>query len=63
MSVIEVRNLRKRYGDTVAVRDVFYPEPADWRVLAAELGLGGKLKTRFAKLSGGQQQRLSIALA
>ncbi|HEV7960916.1 MAG TPA: ABC transporter ATP-binding protein [Actinoplanes sp.] len=141
MSVIEVRNLRKRYGDTVAVRDVsfavergeifgilgpngagktttvetiaglrtpdggtvevlgrdprdpelrklmgvqlqesrlpekmtvrealelysaFYPEPADWRRLAAELGLDGKLKTRFAKLSGGQQQRLSIALA
>jgi ABC-2 type transport system ATP-binding protein len=141
MSVIEVRNLQKRYGETVAVRDVsfavergeifgilgpngagktttvesivglrkpdggtitvlelepgrpelrrrvgvqlqesqlpekmtvrealelysaFYPEPADWHALVAELGLGDKLRTRFGKLSGGQKQRLSIALA
>ena len=141
MAVIEVQNLRKRYGDTVAVRDVsftvdrgeifgilgpngagktttvecisglrapdggtirvlgrqprdpelrklvgvqlqeselpekmsvrealelysaFYPDPADWRVLAGELGLTDKLGTRYAKLSGGQKQRLSIALA
>jgi len=141
MAVIEVQNLRKRYGDTVAVRDVsftvdrgeifgilgpngagktttveciaglrtpddgtitvldrrprdpelrklvgvqlqeselpekmsvrealelysaFYPEPADWRALARDLGLDEKLGTRFAKLSGGQKQRLSIALA
>ena len=41
----------------------FYPEPADWRRLASELGLNEKLKTRFGKLSGGQKQRLSIALA
>jgi ABC-2 type transport system ATP-binding protein len=141
MAVIEVKNLQKRYGDTVAVRDVsftvdrgeifgilgpngagksttveciaglrrpdngtidvlgrqphdrelrklvgvqlqesqlpdkltvrealelystFYPEPADWRVLAGDLGLEDKLGTRYAKLSGGQKQRLSIALA
>jgi len=141
MAVIEVSNLQKRYGETVAVRDVsfaveageifgilgpngagktttveiiaglrtpdggsvevlgrephnpelrklvgvqlqesqlaekmtvrealelysaFYPQPADWRALAADLGLGDKLKTRFGKLSGGQKQRLSIALA
>ena len=141
MAVIEVQNLQKRYGDTVAVRDVsftvdrgeifgilgpngagkttaveciaglrrpdggtinvlgreprdrelrelvgvqlqesqlqdkltvrealelyaaFYPEPADWRALARELGLTEKLGTRYAKLSGGQKQRLSIALA
>ncbi|GAA0574452.1 ABC transporter ATP-binding protein [Paractinoplanes ferrugineus] len=141
MAVIEVQNLRKQYGDTIAVRDVsftvergeifgilgpngagktttvecvaglrdpdggtitvlgrpphdpslrtevgvqlqesqlpeklsvrealelystFYPEPADWRALARELGLGDKLATRYAKLSGGQKQRLSIALA
>jgi ABC-2 type transport system ATP-binding protein len=141
MAVIEVNHLQKRYGDTVAVRDVsfavepgeifgilgpngagktttveciaglrrpdggeitvlgldpraadlrrrvgvqlqesqlpekmtvrealelysaFYPEPADWRRLATELGLTGKLATRFGKLSGGQKQRLSIALA
>jgi ABC-2 type transport system ATP-binding protein len=141
MAVIEVQNLQKRYGDTVAVRDVsftvdrgeifgilgpngagktttveciaglrtpdagairvlereprdpdlrrlvgvqlqesqlpeklgvgealklyasFYPDPADWRALARELGLADKLGTRYGKLSGGQKQRLSIALA
>ncbi|MEU4240312.1 ABC transporter ATP-binding protein [Actinoplanes sp. NPDC026619] len=141
MAVIEVQNLRKYYGDTVAVRDVsftvergeifgilgpngagktttvecvaglrtpddgtitvlgreprdpelrrlvgvqlqesqlpekltvrealelysaFYPEPADWRALARELGLTERLGARYAKLSGGQKQRLSIALA
>jgi ABC-2 type transport system ATP-binding protein len=141
MTVIEVSNLSKRYGDTVAVRDVslaveageifgilgpngagktttvecvaglrtpdsgdisvlgraprdpslraevgvqlqesqlqekltvrealdlysaFYPDPADWRMLAGELGLGDKLRTPYGKLSGGQKQRLSIALA
>jgi ABC-2 type transport system ATP-binding protein len=41
----------------------FYPNPADWRKLATELGLNDKLGTRFGKLSGGQKQRLSIALA
>ncbi|MGK5677903.1 ABC transporter ATP-binding protein [Actinoplanes sp. URMC 104] len=141
MTVIEVQNLRKAYGDTLAVRDVsfsvepgeifgilgpngagktttvesicglrepdggtirvlgrpphdrslrrdvgvqlqesqlpdkltvrealelyaaFYPEPADWRALTRELGLGEKLTTAYGKLSGGQKQRLSIALA
>ena len=141
MAVIEVQNLRKRYGDTFAVRDVsftvergeifgilgpngagktttvecvaglrtpdggtigvlgrspsdrelrrlvgvqlqesqlpeklrvrealelyssFYPEPADWRALARELGLADQLRTPYAKLSGGRKQRLSIALA
>ena len=37
--------------------------PADWRRAGRRLGLGDKLRTRFAKLSGGQKQRLSIALA
>jgi ABC-2 type transport system ATP-binding protein len=41
----------------------FYPDPADWRPLAHDLGLNDKLGTRFGKLSGGQKQRLSIALA
>ncbi|WP_433826263.1 ABC transporter ATP-binding protein [Actinoplanes sp. CA-015351] len=141
MTVIEVKNLSKRYGDTVAVRDVsfavepgeifgilgpngagktttveciaglrtpdsgtitvlgreprdrslrtqvgvqlqeselqekltvreilelysaFYPDPADWRTLAGDLGLDEKLNSYFGKLSGGQKQRLSIALA
>ncbi|WP_436527711.1 ABC transporter ATP-binding protein [Actinoplanes sp. HUAS TT8] len=41
----------------------FYPDPADWRTLAGELGLAEKLRTPYGKLSGGQKQRLSIALA
>lgn len=41
----------------------FYERPADWRPLAARLGLVDKLGSRFAKLSGGQKQRLFIALA
>jgi ABC-2 type transport system ATP-binding protein len=49
--------------EALELYSAFYPEPADWRRLAAELGLNGKLTTRFAKLSGGQKQRLSIALA
>ncbi|GAA3917609.1 ABC transporter ATP-binding protein [Actinoplanes auranticolor] len=50
-------------GEALELYAAFYPEPADWRRLADELGLGGKLTTRYAKLSGGQKQRLSIALA
>ncbi|GAA1592552.1 ABC transporter ATP-binding protein [Actinoplanes couchii] len=55
--------------DKITVREAlelyssFYPDPADWRELAADLGLTAKLKSRFGKLSGGQKQRLSIALA
>jgi len=69
-AVIEVRQLHKRYGETVAVDDEaldlyssFYRNPADWRALTGMLGLTDKSKTRFGQLSGGQQQRLSIALA
>jgi len=50
-------------GEALELYAAFYPEPADWRRLADELGLAGKLTTRFGKLSGGQKQRLSIALA
>jgi ABC-2 type transport system ATP-binding protein len=52
-----------RLGEALELFSSFYPRPADWRVLAEELGLTGKLDTPFAKLSGGQKQRLSIALA
>jgi ABC-2 type transport system ATP-binding protein len=41
----------------------FYPDPADWRALLADVGLAGKERSVFGKLSGGQKQRLSIALA
>lgn len=41
----------------------FYPDPADGRALANELGLGEKLATQYRHLSGGQKQRLAIALA
>ena len=49
--------------ETLELYSSFYREPADWRELVRDLGLGDKLSTRFAKLSGGQKQRLSIALA
>jgi ABC-2 type transport system ATP-binding protein len=50
-------------AEALDLYSAFYPDPADWRKLAAELGLNHKLGTRFGKLSGGQKQRLSIALA
>jgi ABC-2 type transport system ATP-binding protein len=50
-------------GEALELYAAFYAEPADWRRLADELGLSGKLTTRYGKLSGGQKQRLSIALA
>ncbi|WP_328460228.1 ABC transporter ATP-binding protein [Actinoplanes sp. NBC_00393] len=49
--------------EVLELYSAFYPNPADWRELAADLGLDEKLKTYFGKLSGGQKQRLSIALA
>jgi ABC-2 type transport system ATP-binding protein len=49
--------------EALELYSAFYPDPVDWRALARELGLTGKLGTRYAKLSGGQKQRLSIALA
>ncbi|MEU9747592.1 ABC transporter ATP-binding protein [Streptomyces niveus] len=49
--------------EALELYSAFYAKPADWRPLAARLGLEAKLPTRFAKLSGGQKQRLFIALA
>jgi len=49
--------------EALELYSAFHHEPADWRRLAARLGLGDRLDTRFAKLSGGQKQRLFIALA
>ncbi len=49
--------------EALELYSAFYPDPADWRALAHELGLNDKLGARFGKLSGGQKQRLSIALA
>jgi ABC-2 type transport system ATP-binding protein len=50
-------------GEALELYSAFYPEPADWRGLLAELGLAGQRDVAFRKLSGGQRQRLSIALA
>jgi ABC-2 type transport system ATP-binding protein len=52
-----------RVSEALDLYSSFYAKPADWRRLAADLGLADKLKTPFRKLSGGQKQRLSIALA
>ena len=50
-------------GEAIALYSSFYDDPVDGVALAERLGLGPKLRTRFADLSGGQQQRLAIALA
>ena len=50
-------------GEAIALYSSFYDDPVDGVELAERLGLGPKLRTRFADLSGGQQQRLAIALA
>ncbi|GIF39820.1 ABC transporter ATP-binding protein [Actinoplanes xinjiangensis] len=68
-SRIGVQLQESELQDKITVREAlelyssFYPNPADWRALADDLGLTAKLKSRFGKLSGGQKQRLSIALA
>jgi ABC-2 type transport system ATP-binding protein len=68
-SVIGVQLQESELQEKITVREAlelystFYPNPADWRALADDLGLTPKLKSRFGKLSGGQKQRLSIALA
>jgi ABC-2 type transport system ATP-binding protein len=68
-SRIGVQLQESELQDKITVREAlelyssFYPNPADWRALAGDLGLTAKLKSRFGKLSGGQKQRLSIALA
>jgi ABC-2 type transport system ATP-binding protein len=54
---------RMSVREALELYSAFYPQPADWRPLARELGLGDKLRSRYATLSGGQKQRLSIALA
>ncbi|WP_253778336.1 ABC transporter ATP-binding protein [Goodfellowiella coeruleoviolacea] len=54
---------RMRVAEALDLYSSFYPDPADWRTLLAELGLADKADTPFKKLSGGQKQRLSVALA
>ena len=54
---------KMRVGEALDLYSSFYPEPADWRQLLADLDLADKVDTAFKKLSGGQRQRLSIALA
>ncbi|MFD7259151.1 ATP-binding cassette domain-containing protein [Streptomyces sp. NPDC059874] len=49
--------------EALELYSAFYRKPADWRQLAARLGLTDQLGARFGKLSGGQKQRLFIALA
>jgi ABC-2 type transport system ATP-binding protein len=54
---------RMRVWEALDLYASFYPKPADWKALLAQLGLEEKRNTPFAKLSGGQKQRLFIALA
>jgi ABC-2 type transport system ATP-binding protein len=52
-----------RVAEALRLYASFYADPADWRALLVDLGLGDKHDTRFGALSGGQKQRVSIALA
>ena len=54
---------RMKVWEALDLYSSFYPDPADWRALMAEMGLADKRDTAYGKLSGGQKQRLSIALA
>jgi ABC-2 type transport system ATP-binding protein len=54
---------RMRVWEALDLYSSFYPNPADWKVLIAQLGLEAKQNAPFGKLSGGQKQRLFIALA
>jgi ABC-2 type transport system ATP-binding protein len=54
---------RLKVWEALDLYSSFYPAPADWKNLMAEVGLADKRNTAYAKLSGGQKQRLSIALA
>jgi len=40
-----------------------YRNPADWRKLCEQFGIGGKTKASVKSLSGGERQRLFIVLA
>lgn len=53
---IKVRELCRLFAS-------FYENPADWRTLLEQLGLGGKRERTVKKLSGGEKQRLSVLLA
>ncbi len=54
---------RMKVWEALDLYSSFYPDPANWRALMAEMGLADKRNTVYSKLSGGQKQRLSIALA
>ena len=54
---------KQTVAEALRLHASFYPDPADWAGLLADLGLYEKRDTRFGKLSGGQRQRVSIALA
>ena len=54
---------RLRVGEAMRLFAAFYRRSVDTDGLLAQLDLGAKKRSFFAKLSGGQKQRLFIALA
>lgn len=54
---------RLRVREALDLFTSFYQHSVDWRPLAEQMGLDGKLRSSFTTLSGGQKQRLFIALA
>ncbi len=53
-----MRSSESELQEKITVREAlelysaFYPNPADWRALADDLGLTPKLKSRFGRLAG-----------
>jgi ABC-2 type transport system ATP-binding protein len=54
---------RIRVDEALRLYASFYRHPVDWSTLIERLGLGSKIRARYADLSGGQKQRLAVALA
>lgn len=52
-----------KVGELCRLFSSFYSTPADWSLLAKQLGLEDKHNRYIQKLSGGERQRLSILLA
>jgi ABC-2 type transport system ATP-binding protein len=52
-----------RVGELCELSAALYSSAADWRILLARFGLGGKERKAVSELSGGQRQRLAVVLA
>lgn len=52
-----------KVGELCEETACLYKDPADWKKLCRDFGIGEKLKSEVKNLSGGQRQKLFIVLA